>query len=186
MRDEELIALFFRREEAVLQAVAEKYGKYCHSIALRMLQNDEDAEECVNETWWKAWSSIPPHRPKCLSTFLGKITRNLALDRRKRDNAQRRGGDRIVLALEELGQCIPSTEGVEQAVEETELAKAIERFLLGYPKRERSIFIGRYWHLYSIAELASAYGMSESRVSSLLFRMRKKLKVCLEKEEIYL
>ncbi len=186
MQDEKIIDLFYRRDEAAIPAVVEKYGKYCYSIALRMLQSAEDAEECVNETWWKAWSAIPPHRPKHLSTFLGKITRNLALDRRKQINAQRRGGERIVLALEELGQCVQSAEGAELAVEEAELVKTIEDFLMAYPKRERNIFVGRYWHLYSISELAAAYGMSESRVSSLLFRMRKKLKACLEKEEIYL
>lgn len=186
MQDEKIIELFYRRDEAALPAVVEKYGKYCYSIALRMLQSAEDAEECVNETWWKAWSAIPPHRPKHLSTFLGKITRNLALDSRKRSQRQRRGGMQLVLALEELEQCVPSTETVAEVTEEKLLAETIERFLLACPEQERKIFVGRYWHLYSISELAAAYGMSESRVSSLLFRMRKKLKACLEKEEIYL
>lgn len=186
MRDEELIELICRRDEAALRTVTEKYGQYCHSIALRMLNSNEDAEECVNETWWKAWSAIPPHKPKRLSTFLGKITRNLALDCLKQSHAQRRKGDRVVLALEELGQCVPSAENVEQTVEERELVEAIERFLMACPERERRIFVGRYWHLYSLSELATAYGLSESALVSLLFRMRKKLKACLEKEEIFL
>lgn len=186
MRDEELIELFCRRDETAIAATADVYGKYCYRVAFQILQSNEDAEECVNETWWKAWSAIPPHRPERLSTFLGKITRNLALDRWKRSHAQRRSGDQVVLALEELAHCVPSAARVEDMMEEREIAKSIEQFLLTYSERERKIFVGRYWYLYSISELAAAYHMSESRVASLLYRMRKKLKKYLEKEEIFL
>lgn len=185
MRDNEIIDLYWKRDEAAVAATADTYGKYCYSIAFQILQSNEDAEECVNDTCWKAWSSIPPHRPERLSTFLGKITRNLALDRWKQSNTQKRGMGQIVLALEELEPCIPTGEDIEQIVDEMVLAKAIERFLYQYPKTERRIFVGRYWYLYSICEIATAYRMRESKVTSLLYRMRKNLKLFLEKEDIF-
>ena len=184
MKDNEIIELYWKRDEAAIAATAESYGNYCYSIAYHILQSPEDAQECVNDTYWKAWLSIPPQRPNRLASYLGKITRNLSLDRLKHLSAQKRGKGQAELALQELGSCIPAANGLDQIVDEIVLTNAINQFLREQPKTERNIFVGRYWHLYSIADLAQAYGMRESKVASLLFRMRNKLKTYLEKEGI--
>ena len=151
-----------------------------------ILRNKEDAEECANDTYLGAWNSIPPQRPNRLSIYLGKITRNLALNRYKRYTAEKRGHGQVVLALSELEACVPSETTVEQTIEENELAAAIDRFLYAKPKLNRNIFVRRYYHLYAIRDIADAYGMSESKVTSLLFRMRNELRRFLEKEGIML
>lgn len=184
MKDAQIVELYWNRDEAAIAATAECYGNYCYSIAYHILQSPEDAQECVNDAYWKAWLSIPPQRPNRLATYLGKITRNLSLDRLKRLNAQKRGKGQAELALQELEGCIPTANGLEQIVDEIVLTGAINQFLRQQPKTDRNIFVGRYWHLYSIADLAQAYGMRESKVASLLFRMRNKLKTYLEKEGI--
>ena len=186
MKDTEIIELYWNRDEAAISATADTYGSYCLRIAHNILRNAEDAEECVNDTWLNAWNSIPPHRPERLSAYLGKLTRNLSLNRYKQKNAQKRGADQVTLALSELEGCIPSAQNVEQVLEEMALVSALEGFLDAQPRTERNIFLGRYWYLYSIAELATGYRMSESKVASLLYRMRRKLKLHLEKEEIFL
>lgn len=184
MKDTEIIELFWKRDESAIAATAETYGNYCYSVAYNILRCQEDAQECVNDTYWKAWLSIPPQRPNRLATYLGKITRNLSIDRIKRLSAQKRGKGQMELALKELESCIPAVAGTEQIVDEIALTNAISQFLRQQPQTERNIFVGRYWHLHSIADLAQAYGMRESRVASLLFRMRRKLKSYLEKEGI--
>lgn len=184
MKDADIVELYWKRDESAIAATAEAYGNYCFSIACRILQCSEDAQECVNDTYWKAWRSIPPQRPQQLATYLGKITRNLSLDRIKRLNAQKRGKGQTDLALKELESCIPAATDTAQLVDEIVLTDAINQFLREQPRTERNIFVGRYWHLYSIADLAQSYGMRESKVASLLFRMRKKLKCHLEKEGI--
>ena len=185
MKDAQIIELYWNRDEAAIAATAEAYGHYCYAIAYRILQNPEDAQECVNDTYWKAWQSIPPQRPNRLATYLGKITRNLSLDRLKQMNAQKRSGAPAGSALAELEHCIPASKGLDQLADEMVLTDAINRFLRAQPQIQRNIFIGRYWHLYSIADLSRAYGMSESKAASLLFRMRRKLKHHLEKEGIF-
>ena len=186
MKDNEIIELYWNRDESAIAATAECYGNYCYSIAYRILQCSEDAQECVNDTYWKTWLSIPPQRPSRLATYLGKITRNLSLDRLKRMNAQKRGKGQVELALCELEGCIPAATDLDQIADEITLSNAINQFLRAHPRTERNIFVGRYWHLYSIADLAQAYGMRESKVASLLFRMRQKLRHHLEKEGIYI
>ncbi len=186
MKDNEIINLYWSRDEAAITATADTYGNYCYTIAYNILYNNEDAEECLNDTWLKAWKSIPPHRPNRLSTYLGKITRNLSLDRYKLLTAQKRGMGQVELALSELEGCVPAQTDMEQIVDEMVLVNAIENFLYAQPRTERNIFIGRYWYLYSIRDLAGAYRMSESKVMSLLHRMRSKLKLHLEKEGISL
>lgn len=186
MKDKEIIELYWNRDETAITATADTYGSYCYCIAYNILSNNEDAEECVNDTWHNAWNAIPPHRPERLSTYLGKITRNLSLDRYKRQNAQKRGADQVALALSELECCIPAQQDVEQVLDEMVLVSALDKFLYAQPPTERNIFVGRYWYLYSIQELAEGYRMSESKIASLLYRMRKKLKQHLEKEGIFL
>lgn len=186
MKDAEIVELYWNRDEAAIAATSERYGNYCYSIAYHILQSPEDAQECVNDTYWKAWLSIPPQRPNRLATYLGRITRNLSLDRLKQLNAQKRGKGQVELALQELESCIPSADDMDQIADEIVLSDAINQFLRAQPRTERNIFVGRYWHLYSISDLAQAYGMRESKVASMLFRMRQKLKHYLEKEGIYI
>jgi len=187
MKDHEIIELYWARNESAITATTEKYGNYCHTIAYNILRNKEDAEECANDTYLGAWNSIPPQRPSRLSIYLGKITRNLTLNRYKRYTAEKRGHGQVVLALSELEACVPSETTVEQTIEENELAAAIDRFLYAKPKLNRNIFVRRYYHLYAIRrDIADAYGMSESKVTSLLFRMRNELRRFLEKEGIML
>ena len=186
MRDHEIIEMYWARNENAIAATAEKYGNYCHTIAYNILHNREDAEECSNDTYLGAWNSIPPQRPNRLSIYLGKITRNLALNRYKRYTAEKRGHGQAELALSALEACLSSEMTVEHDAEENELAAAIDRFLYSKPKLNRNIFVRRYYHLYAIRDIADTYGMSESNVASLLFRMRNELKRFLEKEGIVL
>ena len=186
MKDNEIIGLYWERNEAAITASADKYGDYCHSISYNILHNNEDAEECVNDTWLGAWKSMPPQRPERLSTYLGKITRNLSINRFKKYTAEKRGLGQTVLVLSELEDCIPDQANVEQMIDEQILVKAINDFLYAQPEQKRNIFIRRYWHLFSIKDIAVAYGMSESKVASLLFSMRNDLKTYFEKEGINL
>ena len=186
MNDQEIIALYWAKEERAISATAEKYGSYCHTIAYNILYDRFEAEECVNDTYLGAWNSIPPQRPSRLAAFLGKITRNLALNRYKRNHAAKRGGGQVEIALSELENCIPNVKGVEQVVEEALLVSVINRFLYAQAKTKRNIFILRYWFLYPIRDIADMYGERESKIKALLFRMRNELKKLLEKEDIYL
>ena len=186
MKDREILDLFWKRDESAISETANTYGNYCYAIAHNILNSNEDAEECVNDTWMNAWKSIPPHRPSNLSTYLGKITRNLAFNRYKLLRAQKRGLGRIEIALSELDGCIPAKKDVEQLADEITLINAIETFLRSQTPIGRKVFIGKYWYLYSNRDLAKAYNMSESKVASLLYRMRNKLKLHLEKEGIFL
>lgn len=141
MQDDELIALYFSRSETAIAETKQQYGTYCYSIAYHILPHPEDAEECENDTYWKAWNAIPPTRPRHLKSFLGKITRNIALHVWEHQHAEKRGGTTMALVLEELSECIPSEEDVEQAVENFELRTHLNRFLADLPKETRMIFI---------------------------------------------
>lgn len=186
MEDKQIIDLYWERSEKAITATAEKYGQYCRSIANNILHNKEDVEECVNDTYLCAWDSIPPNRPNRLAAYLGKITRNLSLNRVKYYNAERRGLGQTELVLSELEGCISAENSVEQQLDEMFLVKAIESFLYAQPIEKRNIFIRRYWYMTPIKEIAKAYHMSESKAASLLFRMRNELKRYLEKEGISL
>ncbi len=186
MKDSDIIELYFARDECAIAASSDKYGSYCHTVAYNILHNDEDAEECVNDTWLGAWRSIPPHRPERLSTYFGRITRNLSLDRYKKYSAEKRGNGQTAIALSELEECIPDSSSVEQEFEEKLLVKAINDFLYSQPEQKRNIFIRRYWCLFSVKDIATAYNISESKVASILLRMRNGLKTHLEKEGISL
>ena len=186
MKDDEIISLFWKRDEQAIAAAADKYGSYCRSISYHILHNHEDAQECVNDTWLGAWKSIPPQRPNRLSTYLGKITRNLSLNRFKQYNTEKRGLGQTELVLSELEDCVPAENNIEQVIEEMTLVKSINQFLRAQPLQKRNIFIRRYWYLYSIRDIAALYGMSESKTASLLFRMRNELKAHLEREGITL
>ncbi len=186
MEDSRIVDLYWQRDEGAISASAEKYGKYCNHIAYNILYSSEDAEECVNDTWLRAWNAIPPQRPVQLSTYLGKITRNLALNKCKSANAKKRGGGQTAAALAELEECIAGRSHVEDFIDESVLTEAINSFLRGLPKVNRVIFVKRYWYMTPVKEIAAELSMRENRVATMLFRMRKELKACLEKEDIQL
>lgn len=184
MEDKDIVDLYWQRSERAIAESAAKYGAYCRSIAGRILRNEEDTEECVSDTWLHAWNAMPPQRPAILSSFLGRITRNLSFDRRRSQTAQRRGGGSLTLALDELSECLPSAVLVEHALEEKELAALIDRFLRTLPERECSLFLRRYWYVDSIDEIARRYAMKPNSVKSILFRTRARLREVLRKEGI--
>jgi RNA polymerase sigma-70 factor (ECF subfamily) len=184
MDDSSIIALYWERSDRAIAETANKYGAYCHYIANAILPCHEDAEECVNDTWLRTWNAIPPQRPERLQTFLGKITRNLALNRWEKNRAQKRGTGQAFLALEELAECIGDGSGEERMADELHIREVLNRFLAGLPARTRKIFVRRYWYMSPVKEIAAEYGISESKVSVTLFRTRNQLKAVLEKEGI--
>lgn len=184
MEDSQIIDLYWSRSESAIRETDRKYGKYCYSIAYNILTNSEDAEESVSDTYMAAWKAIPPRRPLVLATFLGKITRHLSIDRWRSRNRNKRGGGEIVLALEELEDCVADNQTVEKAFERKRLALVFNRFLESLPETDRQIFLCRYWYLDSISDIANYYGFSDSKVTSMLHRTRKKLRAVLEKEEL--
>lgn len=186
MEDNQIIQLYFDRSEEAISQTAVKYGKYCHTIAYNILHNFEDSEECVNDTYWKAWSIIPPRKPKRLAAFLGKITRNLSLDVYRHYTAEKRGGGEMSLALEELGDCVSSLESLDDHADEMVLVDTLNRFLASLSAEHRKIFMRRYWYVSSVKEIADDYGITESKVKMSLLRSRNQLKAVLEKEGIAL
>ena len=186
MEDQQIIELYHERSETAISETAKKYGKYCYTIAYHILYNEQDSEECVNDTYLRTWEAIPPQYPNKFSAFLGKITRNLALNRYRYYVSQKRGNGQVILALEELQECIPDSGSVEQEVEEKYLVEIMNGFLHDLPKDKRMIFLRRYWYLSSIQEIAEDYEISESKVKMTLLRVRNKLKQVLEKEGIAL
>lgn len=184
MEDKEIVELFWSRSEDAIQEVAKKYEKYCYYIAYGILRSHEDAKECVNDTYYQVWNTIPPQRPSRLSTFMGKITRNLALNRWEYHNAEKRGRGEIPLVLEELQECIPNGNPVEEIVDRIHLEEVFNDFLAGLSKKKRMIFLRRYWYLSSIKEIATDFGMSESKVKMMLLRLRKDFRDFLEKEGV--
>lgn len=186
MTDEQIVALYWARSESALAATAEQYGSSCYAIAQRILASREDAEECVNDTWVRAWNAIPPQKPVQLGAFLGRITRNLALNRAERAAAARRGGGQLPLILEELEDCLPAPDRVEKAADDRALAGLLNRFCEELPLQKRRIFLQRYWYLCPIREVARKNGMSESAVKMTLLRTRNALRRYLEQEGIEL
>ena len=176
MEDREIVNLYWERNSNAINETASKYGSYCKLIAQNILGNNEDAEECVNDTYLNTWNSIPPHRPNILSTYLGKITRNLSFDRFRYKQADKRGGSHIELVLEELGECVSSADSVEQEIEKKELVKAINSFLDTLSQEKCNIFLCRYWYALPVSEIAKGFGMTENNVSVTLTRIRIKLK----------
>lgn len=182
MNDREIVNLYWQRSEQAISETENKYGKYCRIIAYNILENMQDSEECVNDTWLAAWNSMPDKRPERLDPYLGKITRNAALTKIMRRSAKKRGSGELDLALEELDACIPSGYSLEQEVESRELSKAIDVFIGTLPEEEQLVFIGRYWFLATERELAEKRGCSRSRINAMLKRTRDKLKTYLLQE----
>lgn len=184
MEDRQIVDLYWARSEAAISETAAKYGKYCYSISFRILHSREDSEECVNDAYLSAWKAIPPRRPDKLAAFLGKITRNLSLNKWERYNAEKRGAGQVPLALDELRECVPAPGGGERIVDDLALAEALDRFLGALSEESRKLFMRRYWYLSPIKEIAADYSMSESKVKMSLLRAREQLRQSLEKEGI--
>lgn len=184
MDDEAIIALYFQRSEEAIAQTDTKYGNYCFSIAHNILTSREDAREAVNDTWLGAWNAIPPHRPNSLSAFLGKITRRISINRYLSARTAKRGGGEMSLALEELSECLPSPMDVEKELEAAELNRMLYAFVRALPETERRVFVLRYWYLESIDNITKRFGFSQSKVKSMLFRTRNKLRKELNKEGV--
>ena len=184
MDDQSIIELFWNRSEDAISEANGKYGRFCYRIAYNILSSPEDAEESVSDALLSAWNAIPPRRPKLLAPFLGRITRNLAIDRLRTRNRDKRGGGEAALALEELEEVVGGSESPESAALQKELADSINRFLDQLPRTERSVFLLRYWYVEPIADIADKTGFSPSKVTSMLHRIRGNLKKQLIKEEL--
>ena len=181
MEDRQIVELYLKRSEKAIQESRLKYGRLCYRIAFNILRCKEDAEECENDTYLKAWNSIPPKEPQPLSPYLCKIARNLALHKYEYYNAGKRNKN-LELAFSELEDCLPSRQEIDTHFKEGEVGQAIDSFLRGIDRDSRIIFIQRYWSAASVKDIASHFAVSESKVKSSLFRTRNKLKAYLMEE----
>lgn len=182
MTDTEIIGLYNARSETAIAESNAKYGAYCFAVADNILNDREDSNECVNDTWLYTWNVIPPKRPDRLKLFFAKITRNLSIDRLRKMSAKKRGEGELALALEELEECVPDKSRVEEAVDERRLSAVIDEFLRTVPTRDRQFFLRRYFYTEAVSKIAARFKVSENVVSVSLHRTRAKLKVHLEKE----
>lgn len=182
MEDSAIVDLYWQRSEQAIPETERKYGGYCHTVAMRIVNNREDAEECVNDTWLGAWNSMPENRPVLLAPYLAKLTRWLSLSKVKVKKRLKRGGGEVTLALEELDCELGEGTDFVQQIELKELSEYLNGFLSALPPVERKVFLGRYWYAASIREIAEKSGFSESKVKSMLLRTRRKLKKALEEE----
>ncbi len=192
MEDKDIVALYWDRDERAIAESDVKYGRYCLQISMNILENRQDAEECVNDTYLRAWDAMPPQKPSRLGAFLGKITRNLSLDRYKAGHTAKREATLFIVSLDELGECVPggTSDGgaspVDMELESRRVGECINRFLRRQSADAREIFVCRYFYSESISEIARRFGLSESKVTSLLHRMRGKLRRFLESEGVSL
>lgn len=184
VQDHQIVQLYWDRAEDAIAQSEQKYGGYCYAIAQNLLGVREDSEECVSDTWLNAWQAMPPQRPARLAAFLGRITRNLALDRWRRTVAAKRGAGQTALLLEELAECLPAPGGAEDWLDERELTALLDRFLAGLAPQTRLIFLRRYWYGCPVRQIAADCGLTESKVKMTLLRTREKLRTVLEKEGI--
>lgn len=180
MEDHEIVNLYWARDKQALTESQTKFGGYLSSIARNILCDWSDAEECVNDTWLRAWNTMPPRRPSLLSAYLGKITRNLSFDRYRQKHRKKRGGHTIDLVLDELADCVSGKEDPEADWLKKELKEEINRFLMSLPEDKRYMFILRYWYADPVKDIARRFGMTETNVSVSLGRIRKNLRTHLE------
>lgn len=184
MEDNDILNLFGARDERAISETGLKYGRYCSSIAMNILRNSYDAEECVNDTWLAAWNSIPPACPSSLRVFLGKLTRNISLNRLRNSSTQKRGGGVAEASLDELAECIPSGHDIDEHLLAEELTEQLNLFLDGLTPDDRKIFVRRYWYCDQTDIIADIYDLKEGTVRMRLKRMRDRLKKRLEAESI--
>ena len=177
MNDASIINLYWERSENAIKETDIKYGRLCSRLANNILNNVCDAEECVSDTWLRAWGAIPPNRPERLGAFLGKITRNLALDRLRSEKRQ-------CPVQEELAECLTAGDPTGVMTDRVVLTAALDRFLAGLPPKKRKLFLRRYWYFATVEELTREFGMSESNVKMTLLRLRRELREQLKQEGI--
>lgn len=182
MEDNAILDLYFARDELAITETDRKYGSYCYGIASRILCSREDCEETVSDTYFQTWNAIPPQRPDSFRLFLAKITRNLAFSRWRKLTAAKRGGGETELVLEELAQCIPGREQADDRLNLKELAATIQCFLETCPRRDRELFLLRYFYAWDTAAMAERFGIKRSQVNTVLSRTRVKLKIYLTQE----
>ena len=175
MEDAKIVDLYWRRDERAIPETESRFGAYCQTVAYNILADDQDAEECVNDTWLGAWNSMPTNRPSVLAPYLAKLTRWISLSRLRERKSLKRGGGELSLALDELTEAVPSEQDVERELERKELQAFLRRFVRGLDETEAQVFLARYWYIASVAEIAEKFGFRESKVSSMLYRTRKKL-----------
>ena len=182
MEDSAIVELYWQRSDRAISETAKKYGVYCRRVAYNICGSIEDAEECVNDTWLGAWNAMPTERPRVLPAFLSRLTRNAAIDRYRQQHRQKRGGGETALALEELSECLSDGTDLEEEIQKRELARQVGTFVAGLGETERLVFTARYYNLTPVAEIASRLELSESKVKSMLYRLRGRLRRQLEKE----
>lgn len=182
MQDHQIVALYWQRDEAAIGATQEKYGQYLSKIAYNILSDWEDSQESVNDTYMAAWNSMPPHKPEALSTYLGKLTRRISIDLFRKRNRLKRQASQYALSLSELEDCAATGPSPEDTVQMQLLAEVINRFLRTLSEDARNLFIGRYYFMDPLKEVAAYCGIGESRAKSILYRTRRSLKAYLQKE----
>lgn len=184
MTDTSIIDLYFNRSEQAIEESQETYGSYCYRVANGILNDPSDSEESVNDTWFAAWNTIPPTRPKSLKTFFGTLTRHISVDRLRKRLADKRGKGEALIAVDEFAECIPSSWSMEKSIENRELIQAFNTFLESQPARDRNLFVARYWYGLPIAEIAAKFGIKKNTAVSKLRRTRIRLLTYLEKEDL--
>lgn len=184
MDDTSIVALFFSRDEKAIVQSDVKYGQYCRTISYNILNDHQDAEECTNDTYMQAWNTIPPTKPESLKAYLGRIVRNVSLNKLKAKKTRKRKSDRFSAAYDELENVLASNESIDEFVDEIHLRDLIETFLDGQTKENRKIFIARYWYFESISEISAKLDISESKTKMSLLRMRESLRNFLKREGI--
>lgn len=186
MDDSRILALYRKRDEAAIAATDKQYGSYCRSIAFRILQNEEDAAECVSDAYWRVWNAIPPACPPCFRLFLGKVVRQSAIHRLEQRLADKRGGGQLPVILDELEACLPSAQTPDAVTDSMVIRDTLNRFLDTLSAKDKTVFLRRYWYMDSVAEIARALHTTDNHVYVLLHRTRQKLRTMLEKEGISL
>lgn len=184
MEDAAIIGLYWARDERAVAASDEKYGRLCRALSRDILDSTEDAEECVNDTWRKAWDTMPPQRPGSLRAYLARITRNLSIDRWRARRAEKRGRGLAVL-LEELEEALPAAPSAEEVTEARETARAIDRWLDTLSPADRTAFLRRYWYGQRVDAVAKQAGCSPNSMAKRLGRLRDGLRKALEQEGIH-
>lgn len=182
MHDDMIVELYWKRKETAITETQNKYQKYLNTIAYNILANKEDCEESVNDTYLAAWNSMPPHRPTVLSTYLGKLTRRISIDIYRKKNCDKRKDSQYAISLDELAECVSGGNTPEESVDVKELARAINAFLKTLKADAKHVFVGRYYFMDSVKDIAEYCGLTQAKVKTLLFRTRNSLKDYLEKE----
>lgn len=182
MDDLQIIDLYWKRSESAITETDTKYGRFCYGLAMNVLANREDAQECVNDTYFATWNALPPNRPTYFMAFLGKLSRRIAIDRWRGLSARKRGGGQTELCLDELAECASTAPGIEEAAVSKEACAALNRFLDQLPREERTIFVRRYFLMDPVGDISRSFGYTEDKVRSMLHRTRKKMRAQLTKE----